>query len=76
MPAQTSGKQVLLVFGSALTAACQFDSDLDAIYLIKAAQIVRRHIFQTMEKFCGSFKPDCQKHSVPQQLADLVQMIL
>ena len=70
---------MLLVFdediGSALTAVCQFDNDLDAIYLVKAAQIVRRHSFQTTEKFCGSFKPDCQKHPVPQQLAGLVQMI-
>ena len=80
MQVQTSGKQVLLAFdediGGALTTACEFDSDLDALYLVKAAQIVRRHMFQTAEKFCGSFTPDCQKRSVPQHLIDLVQMIL
>jgi len=65
MRAQTCGKQVLLVFdedtGGALTTACEFDSDLDALYLVKAAQIVWRNIFQTAEKFRGNFRADCQK---------------
>lgn len=80
MRAQTCGKQVLLVFdadvGSALSAACQFSDVEDAWHLAKAAEIVRRHLFDMDLKFTGEFKPGCQKSSVPQNLLTLIQMIL
>jgi len=50
MKAQTSGKQVLLVFddiGSALSSVCQHDSDVQSKHLAKAAQIICRNIFNS-----------------------------
>jgi len=80
MRAQLHGKEVLLVFsediGDALSTACQVDSDLDALHLVKAAEIVRRDIFNMSYKFNGTFPIDCQENSVPQSLIALVKMIL
>ena len=80
MTAQTIGKEVLLVFdndiGSALSMACTHDQDMDALHLAKAAQIVRREMFNTRNRFDGSFAQGCQESSVPLSLKALVQMIL
>ena len=80
MTAQSHGKEVLLVFdediAGALSNACQFDADVEASILVKAAHIVRRDIANVTYKFSGEFLPNCQEVSVPQSLTALTQMIL
>ena len=80
MTAQSFGKEVLLVFdndiGSALSMACTYDQDMDALHLAKAAQIVRREMFNTCNRFDDLFAQGCQESSVPLSLKALVQMIL
>ena len=57
MRANTKGRDVLLIFeegvGDALTKACELDSDTDVVHLARAAQTVRRHIFEEGEPFNG-----------------------
>ena len=59
MRAQSKGRDVLLLFdedvGYALSKACEQNSDSDATHLAHAAQIVRRHIFESYN-FTGSFE--------------------
>ena len=55
---------------------CQFDNDLEALHLSKAAQIVRRDLFKLGNAFNGSFAKDCQVNSVPNSLLALVHVIL
>ena len=51
--------------------------ELKAVILAKAAQIVRRDMFDdTIVGFNGSFDPNCQENSVPQKLKALVNMVL
>ena len=85
LKAETEGKTVWLVFdkdiGTALSAACQFDADLEALHLSNAAHIVRRDLFNfvdtgTSSAFSGMFAKDCQVNSVPQSLLALIHMIL
>lgn len=80
MSAQAHGKEVLLMcsddIGSAVSAACQFDKDMEAIQLVKAASILRRAMFKGSYKFSGNFTTDCQQNSVPQSLSAFVQMLL
>jgi hypothetical protein len=80
MTAKPHGKEVLLAFDSdladALSHACQFDSDVDASILVKAAHILRRDIANVKYKFSGEFLADCQETSVPQSLLTFIQMIL
>ena len=80
MRAQNEGRDVLLVFdddiGPALLKACQYDCDRDAVYLSKAAQIIRRTVFDTNEPFAGKFLPGCQERAVSQNLLALITMIL
>ena len=63
MLAQSKGRDVLLVFdedvGYALGKACEQDTDNDAVHLARAAQIVRRHMFDP-NTFTGSFKESCE----------------
>ena len=63
MLAQSKGRDVLLVFdedvGYALGKACEKDTDNDAVHLARAAQIVRRHMFDP-NTFTGSFKESCE----------------
>ena len=51
MQAIKQGREVLLVFnddvGDALTKACNCDADNDAVYLARAAAIVRREMFKS-----------------------------
>ncbi len=79
--AQSQGRDVLLVFdediGAALGKACEQDSDSDAVHLARAAQIVRRHMFEADPKpFNGSFEEMCQEKSVPTLVLALVNMVL
>ena len=77
--AHTKGRDVLLVFeedvGAALTKACALDSDNDMVHLARAAQTVRRHMFEGGEPFNG-FPEGCQEDSVPPLLLALVSMVL
>ena len=80
MQAQKNGRDVLLAFeediGTALTKACELDSDNDAIHLARAAKIVRNHMFGKAKSFTG-FPLGCQKESaVSPLLCALVNMIL
>ena len=78
--AQNRGRDILLAFdedfGEALNKACQQDSDSDAIHLARAAQIVRRDMFNNAHPFSGHFTEDCQKSSVPNTLLALVSMVM
>ena len=80
MKAHTQGREVVLVFdedvGAALRKACEHDADSDAVYLARAATIVRRDMFQTKMEFNGSFHTECQEQSLPTSLLSLVAMVL
>ena len=80
MRATKQGRDILLMFdediGHALAKVCQQDSDNDAVHLARAAQIVRRHLFDKAEPFDGSLSSTCQEDSVPSSLVALVNMIL
>ena len=56
-------REVLLSFkddiGIALTKAC--DHDIDAVHLVRAAQVVRKELFNLkIKSFNGSFSSECQ----------------
>ncbi len=80
LQAHTKGRDVLLAFdkdiGCALAKSCEQDADTDAVHLARAAQIVRRQMFDDREPFSGSFKDGCQEESVPHLLLALVNMVL
>ena len=63
MRAHTTGRDVLLVFeedvGAALTKACELDSYNDVVHRVRAAQTVRRHMFEEGEPF-NRFPEGCQ----------------
>ena len=61
--------------GDALLSASQRDSDSDAVVLMRAAQIIRREMFQKKHSFNGSFRDD-NLDSIPATLLALIQMIL
>jgi len=79
LQAQIRGRDVFLAFsediGEALTKACEWDSDNDAMCLARAANIVRRHMFGELKPFTG-FQETCQGASVPNALLALVNMVL
>ena len=79
MRAHPKGRDVLLVFeedvGAALTKVCELDSDNDVVILARAAQTVRRHMFEEGEPFNG-FPEGCQEDYVPSLLHVLVSMVL
>lgn len=74
------GREILLAFdsdvGNALKKAYETNYDDEAIILARAARIVRRDMLNTTSTFNGSFKPDCQKDSIPTSLLTLTKMIL
>lgn len=78
LTAHSEGRDTLLLFnkdiGPALMKACDHDSD--AIHLVRAAQVVRREMFETRFTFDGAFQADSQKDSVTPSLLALVNMIL
>ena len=79
LQAHSQGRDVLLAFsddiGAALTKACEWDSDSDAVHLAHAAKVVRRHMFDELGPFIG-FQEGCQRDSVPNLLLALVNMVL
>ena len=62
--------------GEALKIACDNDEDSEANILAKAAQIVRKELFQIQQQFNGLFCADCQKDVVSDTLRTVVRMIL
>lgn len=74
------GKDVKLAMPTDIGTAMAFvhNSNLDtaALYLAKAASIVRKEMFLKREPFEGTFTPDCQQHAVPDSLLALINMIL
>ena len=75
---ESQGKCIILTFdedvGSALTKAC--NNDDDGLHLARAAQIVRKDMFERKYSFDGSFKPSCETDLIPSSLMALVKMIL
>jgi hypothetical protein len=61
-------------FGDAIRKACDYDND--AMYLAKAAKVVRQDIFDKDLSFNGSFQKGCQENSIPTSLLALVNMVL
>ena len=80
LTAQSRGRDILLVFtedmGDALDKACEQDSDSDASHLDRAAQIVRREMFEDAQPFSCRFAEGCQERSVPSTLLALVSMVI
>ena len=80
MHAETTGVSVTLGFkenvGAAVSKACTADLDQDALHLARAAEIVRRDMFNSTWNFDSSLHRDCQEQSVPRALLTLVKMIL
>ena len=78
--AQSKGRDVLLAFdediGEALGKACEQDCDTEAVHLARAAQIVRRYMFEDTDRFSGSLQGGCQEDSVPNVLVAMVNMVL
>ena len=80
MEAHKQGQDTVIIsnadVGSALRKACEHDDDNDAAHLVRAASIVRRDMYKTVNQFTGYFEVSCQQHSVPVSLLELVAMIL
>ena len=78
--AYTEGKEVKLAFTTDIGAALQFaqihDYDSEAMYLAKAAMLVRKELFAKKQCFNGTFDTECQRSAVPDLLLALVNMIL
>ena len=74
------GKHNFLAFraemGTSLIDACKLNGDSDAMCLAKAAEIVRRDLFQPTKEFTGSFEKQCENESVRTALLSLIQMII
>ena len=78
LTAHVQKKEILLTFkedsGLALIRAC--DGDRDAVYLMRAAQVIRKELFNMkIKQFDGSFSRECERDSVPSSLLAQVNMI-
>ena len=80
LTAQNKGKEVILVFSDdiadAISKAEKNDYDMDARYLVKAAQVIRKEIFNSAASFNGHFEVGCEENIVPKSLMALTSMIL
>lgn len=81
LQAYKQGRDVLLVYeddvGKVLSKVHQECYDDDAMHLARAANIVRKAMFEVNNSFNGTFAQDCQSnYSVPALLLSLVNMIL
>ena len=78
--AEKDGKELYIIsskdIGPAIQNALKEDMDENAVNLVKAAEIVRKDIFQTTCTFSGSFENSCERNAIPQSLLALVRMIL
>lgn len=78
---QNDGKNVIIIFQQGmqqvLKNALSTDGESDAMILAKAANIIRKDIFNSNGfHFDGSFPHGCQQESVPFNLKCLVSMLL
>ena len=78
LTAHVQGRKILLTFeediGLALIKAC--DGDNDVVYLMRAAQVIRKELFIIkIKQFDGFFTSECQQDSVALLLLALVNMI-
>ena len=75
--AYSKGRDTLLSFeknvGEALITACTHDDE--AMHLMRAANVVRKDIFNSNFVFDGSFKENCQQQAVPPSLLALVNVV-
>ena len=62
--------------GEALGKACEQDCDTEAVHLARAAQIVRRYMFEDTDRFSGPFQGGCQEDYVPNVLVAMINMVL
>ena len=62
--------------GHRCVIACLDGADDEAIFLAKAADIIRRDIFGLHTGFDGSFPRGCQEDAVRKSLVALVSMIM
>ena len=74
-------KYVVLMFPEHIGPAIQYafnnsEDDNDAIKLARAAEVIRKELFEKNYEFKGSFEEGCQKDSVPNSLVALINMIL
>ncbi len=80
LQALKDGRDIILIFnediGPAMRKACELDAESNAIHLARAAQIVRRELFNNKSTFTGAYGNHCQELSVPNSLVELVSMIL
>ena len=78
LQAHLQGNSVILSFNEdfivALTKACDFDDD--PMHLVRAAQIVRKEMFEKKNLFDGFFKHSTEQEAVAPSLMALVRMIL
>ena len=77
----SQGQNVIIMFDRDVADLVQeermnSDYDMDAMYIAKAAEIVRLGMFRNSYSFDGSFSPDCQTNVIPTSLKALVDMIL
>ena len=77
----SQGQNVIIMFDRDVADLVQEermnrDYDMDAMYIAKAAEIVRLGMFRNSYSFDGSFSPDCQTNVIPTSLKALVDMIL
>lgn len=73
------GQTVNLIFDESLSAAlntaCRIDADADGLHLLRASEIIRRHM-SSCQPFRGTFSSSSQNESVPQSLLALLAMIM
>ena len=75
LTAHVQGREILLTFkediGLALIKACN-----DAVYLVRAAQVIRKELFSIkIKQFDGFFTSECQRDSVPSSLLAQVNLL-
>ena len=82
MSAHSHGREVLLMFdediGLAIQKAYDGDFDSEAMYLARAAKIIRRDLFKghNTNSFNGTFTAEKQNECIPASLLELINMIL
>ena len=78
--AEQQGRDVLMLFkkdiGDAVKRVIADDMDADAVHLVRAAQVVRKHMLERAYEFTGSFENGCELNAVPSSLTTLIRMIL
>ena len=78
---RSKGQSIILMFDDDISdlvtqeKQCR-DYDMDALYIAKAAEIVRRDMFHNDCIFEGSFTEKCQDNVIPTSLKALVDMLL